>query len=499
MDRIIVYPAQIPLVEDTLRGQRNTYVSIGRLAAMLYGASVTAVSGFECTPSTGLAVSIAPGSVLEPSTVDDSAYGVITEDVSALTRQYISQQTVSLTIPAAGATYYVYLRPATMDGEATVLPFYNAANPSQTFAGQSNDGADLPTTRANSVTVDIGTAVPSGSIGLWEIIVPSGATSIASSDISQVGTAPVYPTIPELVSLDKADARYIVSEADTTNTRIATAGVSATNGQPWVYSGKTFYNLVFSASGGSNQPKSIGVNDSDGDDIFPWLVAYNGAFYNLATREWTDEGLSHKVNTSGETDLTGDFRTKGSFICGYGAGFGGSTTTGALRWTNSPLVFGNPTGAASVTFGGALLVSDIIGDPTADSSGVNLRGYDYQGTLYNWFFAWNGNITTPKGKVAFQSDLPFGAGVHCQVFIVTIPSGSVTGYNSSGYIASIPTAFANFMYALGCDTNGGVYTVACSPSGNGAVKIYAQSPQNTAGNQTGGLALTIFAYGTYSS
>lgn len=34
-----------------------------------------------------------------------------------------------------------------------------------------------------------------------------------------------------------------------------------------------------------------------------------------------------------------------------------------------------------------------------------MRGYDYQGTLHNWFFAWNGNITTPKGLVAFQSDL----------------------------------------------------------------------------------------------
>lgn len=102
----------------------------------------------------------------------------------------------------------------------------------------------------------------------------------------------------------------------------------------------------------------------------------------------------------------GDIYTSTSVYAGYGSGFGGATSEGGLRWSNGGVGFGNPVNnAGKPLFAGFWTVSDIIGNPGHDNSGVNLRGWDYQGNLYNWFFAWNGNITTPKGLVAFQSDV----------------------------------------------------------------------------------------------
>ena len=102
----------------------------------------------------------------------------------------------------------------------------------------------------------------------------------------------------------------------------------------------------------------------------------------------------------------GDIYTSTSVYAGYGSGFGGATSEGGLRWSNGGVGFGNPTNSTGTpTFSGFWTVSDIIGNAGHDNSGLNLRGWDYQGNLYNWFFAWNGSITTPKGLVAFKSDV----------------------------------------------------------------------------------------------
>ncbi|MDT8871627.1 hypothetical protein RAA17_14450 [Komagataeibacter rhaeticus] len=67
MDRQIVYPAQIPLDSDQLNAQRNAYVGLGQLAAMAYGWTTVSASGFACAPGAGLAVVLAPGSLLAPA------------------------------------------------------------------------------------------------------------------------------------------------------------------------------------------------------------------------------------------------------------------------------------------------------------------------------------------------------------------------------------------------------------------------------------------------
>ncbi|MGS0649175.1 hypothetical protein ACU81Q_16325 [Komagataeibacter melomenusus] len=198
MDRQIVYPAQIPLDSDLLNAQRNAFVGLGHLAGMAYGDNTVAAGGFACTPGTGLAVTIAPGSLLAAGVVDISAYGTLAANGSVLVRQYVSRDPVTLTVPGAGATYTVYATPTTVDADATVLPFYNAADPSVTYAGADNSGKAAPTVRQDLAQLGIAATVPDGAYPLWTITVPAAATAITSDMIAQAEGAPFYETIPEL-------------------------------------------------------------------------------------------------------------------------------------------------------------------------------------------------------------------------------------------------------------------------------------------------------------
>lgn len=95
---------------------------------------------------------------------------------------------------------------------------------------------------------------------------------------------------------------------------------------------------------------------------------------------------------------------KGALNVGVGGGFNGGVAQGSFRWTN-PITFGNPSASSNSAFCGGLQIGDIVGDATNNQSGINLFGYNYSGTRYNWYLSWNGNIITPKGTVAFVSDV----------------------------------------------------------------------------------------------
>ncbi|BAT19845.1 gp53-like domain-containing protein [Asaia bogorensis] len=195
MDRKIIYPGQIPMVEDQLQAARFTQIGVGRLAGALYDESGTGASGFACTPGSGLSVTISPGQIIQPGMVDASEFGVLPASASALPRQYVLTDPVNIVIPGTGATYIVYGTVSTADTANAVLPYYNSANPSQTFAGVGNNGQNQPTVRADSVTIGVATSVPSGSIPLWSIVIPSGATAITSAMISAASGAPLYPSL----------------------------------------------------------------------------------------------------------------------------------------------------------------------------------------------------------------------------------------------------------------------------------------------------------------
>ncbi|MFT9365856.1 MAG: hypothetical protein ABF572_09955 [Gluconobacter sp.] len=208
MDRAIVYAGSIPLDTDLLRAGRYTKAAFGNLASMLYGPNVMAASGLGCSAAyNSLNLTIEAGSIVAPGVMDASAIGGngggLAADTTALTCQYISTASQTITLPGSGNTYTIYALCSEQDADPTVLPFFNASNPSQTQAGIQNNGSALPARRTGTMTFVAATnppVAPTGGcvVALYTITVPQGASTLAGVT-AQPGQV-FWPTIPELAT-----------------------------------------------------------------------------------------------------------------------------------------------------------------------------------------------------------------------------------------------------------------------------------------------------------
>ena len=198
MDRPITYPAQIPLDTDLLRTGRYARTALGRASERTFAIGTTVAAGLALSLAGGLSVSIAPGSILAPSVEDATAVGSLPASQTPLPVAFILSAAVTLTLPTTTGPFYIYASYATVDTDNVVLPFYNAANPSQTYSGQNNDGASLPQTRSDQLTVAVGTTVPANAVSLYTITVPSGTTDLTTDMVALSSAAPFFPTIPQM-------------------------------------------------------------------------------------------------------------------------------------------------------------------------------------------------------------------------------------------------------------------------------------------------------------
>lgn len=206
MDRNLVYPGSIPLDSDLLSLNRNTMVALGALAQAALGTNMVA-DGLACTPS-GLGVSVGPGSITQLSVVDSLAYGSLTADAaSGLLKMGVNLAATpfALTAPATSGQSINYLIQATLqeaDGGAIVLPYYNAANPAQAYAGPNNSGVAQNTQRIQRVQLQLKSGAPAitggqttppvdnGWAGLYVITVTQGQTVVVTGNIVVLPTAP---------------------------------------------------------------------------------------------------------------------------------------------------------------------------------------------------------------------------------------------------------------------------------------------------------------------
>jgi hypothetical protein len=209
MDRNIVYPGSIPLDTDILGLNRNAMVGIGALTAAVLGGTVVA-DGLVCTPTSpaSLTVNIGPGSITQLSPLDANAYGSLAADVAdQLVKTGINLQSTSFTLaaPANSGQSINYLIEAAFDeadASPSVLPYVNAANPSQPYSGPNNSGTAQNTQRIQRVQLQLkpgaaanaGTqvtpVVDAGWVGLYVITVNFGQTVINAPGIVTLPGAP---------------------------------------------------------------------------------------------------------------------------------------------------------------------------------------------------------------------------------------------------------------------------------------------------------------------
>lgn len=218
MDRNIVYPGSIPLDTDLLSLNRNAMIGLGYLVQAVLGTN-TVADGLICQPTSpaSLSIVIGPGSITQMGPVDASSYGSLLADTAGIVMK-MGVNTVPATFvlsapPGVGQSinYLVEASFQEADGNPVVLPYYNAANPAQSFSGPANSSAPQNTLRSQRVQLQVKAGLPgntgsqttpgadSGWVGLYQIGVAYGQSEITAANIAIVPTAPFLSwTLPSL-------------------------------------------------------------------------------------------------------------------------------------------------------------------------------------------------------------------------------------------------------------------------------------------------------------
>ncbi|HET9019596.1 MAG TPA: hypothetical protein VFN46_08420 [Acetobacteraceae bacterium] len=398
MDRIIVYPGSIPQDTDLLGTNRNVMLALHALIAATLG-TATAVDGLGVSPTSpaSMNIVIAPGSLTQYGPVDASGYGSIAADtLDQIVKQAIqlSSVTMSVTAPATSGTTIAYLLEATFneaDTNAVVLPYYNAANPTQPYLGPGNNGSAQNTLRQQSVLfmLKAGAAAPSGTqtvppldpgfVALGAIEVPYGATAITSAMIFPAPTTRfVNFKLPDLrpgfaaASAFTASGSFVVPQG-VTRAKVTVIGGGGAGGthatQPgggggaggqaigWL-SGLTPGATIAVTVGGGGQPASGAGNGGNGQasSFGSTLSASGGTGGGGGSGSGTPAGGQGGVGSGGGINLAGSWggdaspaSARGGDGGGPGSGKGGTGATGQ----NAPLEgYGGGGGGGGVNLSG---------------------------------------------------------------------------------------------------------------------------------------------------
>jgi hypothetical protein len=177
--------------------------------------------------------------------VDATAYGELAADlIEFIVKQGVNLDPTTLSVaapPTAGQSiaYLIEGAFAELDGTPVVLPYVNAANPSQPYAGPTNSGAAQNTTRNQTVTLvaKAGSAAATGSqvppsadtgyVPLFVVTVAYGQTAITTANIAQAPAAP-FVSIP-LQNLPNAAGANVTAVSASTTLTADNAGLVLVN------------------------------------------------------------------------------------------------------------------------------------------------------------------------------------------------------------------------------------------------------------------------------
>jgi hypothetical protein len=180
--------------------------------------------------------------VYAQAALDVTAYSSLAADSTVTQKQGIlkTAQTFNTPAPVTSGQSIVYLISASFleaDTNAVVLPYYNAANPSQAYSGPSGTGASQNTTRQDTVALTLTTGVPAttgnqltpatpnGQIALYTVTVAYGATSVTAANIAKVSAAP-FLAAPLLTQIQQAP-NGVAGLVRNLSMSVTTAGASA--------------------------------------------------------------------------------------------------------------------------------------------------------------------------------------------------------------------------------------------------------------------------------
>ncbi len=445
MDRGIVYPGSIPQDTDILELNRRAMIALGYLAQMALGTS-TVVDGLACTPTSPatLTVNVGLGSILSLEEIDPNSYGSLSADTNALVKMGINAESstpFTLTAPTTSGDSINYLIEATFqesDVTPVVLPYYNAANPSQPYSGPNNTGAAQNTLREEIVELQLkaGAAAPTGTqttpavdtgwVGLYVITVNYGQTQITSGDITTHSQAPFILTKIPLISISS----YLWTDTGTANAYAATlrpnllahelglsikVKITNTNTGPSTFNPGPGAVTIIRPNGGGLQP-----GDLPASAIATFV--YDGTYYQLiSVTQYTPApvvgGTSNLVGSASGTTQTASW-TIDEIIA--------KTALGGPAYIGSSLTFnfnGATTGAGGMDTG-----------TLSTSAATDLAIYAiYNPTTDTWNTLGYNEAAATATPIYPGTNMPAGYTASCLIWAgVTSSSGLVQNFIQNG-------------------------------------------------------------------
>ena len=337
-DRVISYAGALPRVEDFLSVSKYAMVGVGAVAEAILGQE-TQVAGLALTAvpnnavaGSAFAVNIGRGFIFSYQETDPTAYGVLgTDTQTKVLKTGILLTGVDLGLsnaaPASAGYSTNYLISAAFieqDINEAVLPYYNAANPSQPFSGPSNNSAAQVTARQDSILFQAtaGTPAPTGSqtspstpagyTALYIVTINNGDTATNGAQISLAPGAPFISSAGQLIELIQGGSINYARAGGSANliTLSLTPELTSYQDGIWVNFkavGTNTAAVFISINGLSNLPVlQGGIALSGGEIQAEWSyggLILSGSFHLMASGAGSmniasGTALSHAVNIS---------------------------------------------------------------------------------------------------------------------------------------------------------------------------------------------------------
>jgi hypothetical protein len=461
-DRVISYAGALPRVEDFLSVSKYTMVGIGAVAEAILGQS-TQVAGLGVTAlangavaGSQFAVNVGRGFLFSYEETDPTAYGVLgTDTATNVLKTGILSAGVNLGLanaaPASAGYSTNYLISAAFieqDINETVLPYYNAAMPTQPFSGPANNVAAQVTARQDTIQLQVtsGAAAPEGSqvtpstpagyVSLYVITVNNGDTQTVNGQISVAADAPFIASVEKLTQIiQNGSTNYGVAGGSNNILTVSLSpALSSYQDGTWVTfkaaeanTGATF----ISVDGLANLEVLQGGEVLSGGEIIPnWSYGgfiLSGSFHLMlsgagAINVGSGTARTHAVNLS-------QFPARGFYAASQGGVINSPADSTVYSTENLPITFPNASksGAFRVT-------ARLVGEGTATAANVR---QNFQNILSDGTNNYIGNasliVALASGDTWGTADTILTSGTYAPGSTVTFTHQIRTGGGGSNF------------------------------------------------------------------
>lgn len=520
MHRVTQYTGAIPRTIDVLSTNKYAMAGLAWLSQALLGSS-TVVAGLIVAPTSpaSLNVTVGVGSIYALDPTDASAYSLLGTDATMILKQGILDTAVSLAITPPGTVGYsqVYLVEVALqdlDAGSATLSFYNSANTAQPLAGPAGSGTPSYTIRQCNVAILLKAGTPAttgsqvaptvdpGYVGLFTVTVANAQASITSTNITQLVTAPFFPTVPQ-IPYDVQGGKYEYAGTDTGAANAYVISFAA--GQPIPTAYAAGMRVSFKASNANTGASTVNVNGLGAvaiyrasgvalaaNDINSGQVVrleHDGTRFQMVN--YLGSGTNTNTSTTVDIPYIADSGTQNAIVATYSPAI--SSLTDGLYL--SVKLANTITGGCTINVNGLGAKAVVLGDGSNPPYNVFVAGeiillvystamgkFQIANTSAGMFYK------QPTGNYTIYVNTSTGSDSLYDGTSATVGSGTAGPFKTIGKAVTTAWSYAPSQYTITISVAAGTYNEAVTPPGYAGPNVII--------NGAGASSVTINATGT---